>query len=116
PAPAPLRRRAPPPAPVARASAYDGDWAVTVNTPSGPCDPQYRFAAQIVNGNVIYSVGPANLQGQVAPNGSIWVSVSGGGGRADGQGRLYLNSGGGTWRGQGSLGSCVGVWEAVRTG
>jgi hypothetical protein len=98
-------------------SPFDGTWDVTIVTQNGPCDPQYRFGAQIVDGNVAYEGGgPVNLQGQVSPNGAIWVSVAAGSGRADGEGRLSANSGGGAWRGQGSLGACVGVWEAVRRG
>ena len=115
---APPAPPAPPPASAAIArTAFDGNWNVTIVTQSGPCDPQYRLGAQIVDGNVVYEGGgPVNLQGQVAPNGSVWVSVSAGGGRADGEGRLSPGSGGGTWRGQGSLGACVGTWEAVRRG
>jgi hypothetical protein len=117
---APGRRAGPPPLPPRAAiasTAFDGDWNVTIVTRSGPCDPQYRFGAQIVNGNVVYDGGgPVNLQGQVAPNGNIWVSVAAGGGRADGEGRLSPNFGSGAWRGQGSLGACVGTWEAVRRG
>jgi hypothetical protein len=116
-APAPRRRGGPPvAAPVARGTVFDGNWRVTIFTRNGPCDPQYNFGTQIVGGNVVYAGGPANLQGQVAPDGAVWVSVSGGGGRADGEGRLFSNSGGGTWRGQGALGSCVGTWQAVRAG
>jgi hypothetical protein len=111
-APAPVA----PVGPVARATAFDGNWAVTIFTQNGPCDPQYKFGAQIVGGNVVYAGGPANLQGQVAPDGAVWVSVAGGGNRADGEGRLSPVSGGGTWRGQGPLGSCVGVWQATRAG
>jgi hypothetical protein len=123
PVPPPRVRRPPlaprvalPPAPRLR-SAFDGSWDVTIVTQTGPCDPQYRLAAQIVDGQVVYDGGgPVDLQGQVAPNGAIWVSVAAGAGRADGEGRLSSDSGGGTWRGQGSLGACVGVWQAVRRG
>jgi hypothetical protein len=117
-APAPRRRGAPPAvAAVGRTTtAYDGRWNVTVMTRVGPCDPQYNFGARIVGGTVVYAVGPASLQGQVGPDGVLSVSVSAGAGRADGEGRLFRGSGSGTWRGQGVLGSCVGTWEAVRTG
>ena len=61
------------------------------------------------DGNVVYEGGgPVNLQGQVAPNGSVWVSVSAGGQRADGEGRMSPTVGTGTWRGQGAGGSCAG--------
>jgi hypothetical protein len=97
-------------------SAYDGSWNVVIMTEAGPCDREYRFGAQIANGNVLYDGGPANLQGQVAPDGSIWVAVSAGSQQAQGQGRLFSTTGTGTWRGQGVAGSCVGTWQAVRRG
>jgi hypothetical protein len=97
--------------------AFDGSWSVVINTQSGPCDPQYRFGVQIINGNIVYDGGgAANAQGQVAPNGSVWVSVSSGGQAASGQGRLSGDFGTGTWRGQGSAASCAGSWQAVRRG
>jgi hypothetical protein len=97
--------------------AYDGAWSVVINTQSGPCDPQYRFGVQIVNGNIVYEGGAAaSAQGQVAPNGSVWVSVASGGQQATGQGRLTREVGSGTWRGQGSAGNCTGTWQAARRG
>jgi hypothetical protein len=99
--------------PVVAGSPYDGNWAVAISTQSGPCDSEYRFGVQIINGNV---VGPSNTRGRVAPNGSIWVSVSAGSQQADGQGSMSRNVGAGTWRGQGSGAACVGTWEAVRRG
>jgi hypothetical protein len=116
-------RGAPPPAPAQveaalGRTAFDGSWSVVINTENGPCDPQYRFGVQIINGTVVYEGGgPANVQGQVAPNGSLWVSVSSGGQQASGQGRLARNGGGaGTWRGQGASGACAGSWQAARRG
>jgi hypothetical protein len=96
-------------------TAFDGAWSVVINTQTGGCDPQYRFGVQIINGNVVYDGGgAANVQGQVAPNGGVWVRVSSGGQQADGQGRMSRDSGGGGWRGQGPAGTCVGTWQAVR--
>jgi len=119
------KRGAPPPAPAAAPveaalgrTVFDGNWSVVINTESGPCDPQYRFGVQIINGAVVYEGGgPANVQGQVSPNGAVWVSVSSGGQQASGQGRLARNGGGGgTWRGQGVSGACAGNWQAARRG
>jgi hypothetical protein len=117
--PVPRRQRAAIPAqPVpATARAFDGAWSVQIITQQGPCDRTYRFPVRISNGNVVNEFGEAvSLQGRVAPNGAIQVSVSGGGQHADGGGRLSATTGGGTWRGQGSAGSCAGVWEAARRG
>jgi hypothetical protein len=120
-APAPIRRGpvvAPPPEALAPArTAYDGPWGVIIQTQYGSCDPEYRFGVQIANGNVIADAGGmATFQGQVSPDGSVWVSVAGGGQQAAGQGRLSANVGSGTWRGQSMNGPCSGVWQAVRRG
>lgn len=107
------------PAPVERAvrTSYDGSWSVVISTRSGSCDPEFRLGIEIVDGAVIYQGGAgANVQGSVAPNGGVWVSVASGGQRADGQGRLSRNAGSGTWQGQGMAGSCAGVWHAARRG
>ena len=114
-------KRGVPAAPVERGAvartAFDGDWSVVISTQAGACDREYRFGVQIINGNVVYDGGGAtSLQGRVAPNGRIWVSVSSGGQQADGQGRLSRDFGTGSWRGQGSAGACAGSWQAARRG
>jgi len=101
----------------AAAAAYDGDWSVLIMTQSGGCDRAYRYGVRISNGDVVYDGGgPVDLQGHVYSNGVVRVSVSGAGQQAEGQGRLSRTTGGGTWRGQGSLGTCAGVWQAERRG
>jgi hypothetical protein len=65
---------------------------------------------------VLYSSGGINLQGSVAPNGAVAVSISAGRQYALGEGVLSFNSGSGTWRGQGNAGVCVGTWVASRLG
>ena len=101
---------------VARTS-HDGSWSVLIITQSGACDRAYRYGVQISNGHVLNEGGgPVNLQGRVAPNGAVRVSVSAGDQRADGSGRLSRDRGGGLWRGQGSTGICAGRWEAERHG
>jgi len=117
--PAPGRRRATVPVQPAPAAvrAFDGMWSVQIITESGACDRAYRYAVRISDGNVVNESGePANLQGHVAPNGRIRVSVSAGSQQASGQGRLSATTGSGTWRGQGSSGTCAGVWQAERRG
>jgi hypothetical protein len=104
-----------PSAPVA--TAFDGDWSVVIMTQSGGCDRAYRYGVRISNGDVVYDGGgPVDLQGHVFSNGSVRVRVSGAGQEANGQGRLSRTVGTGTWQGQGSLGSCAGVWQAERRG
>jgi hypothetical protein len=105
------------PAPAPVANAFDGDWSVDIMTQSGGCDRSYRYGVRIANGDVVYDGGgPVDLQGHVFSNGSVRVRVSGGGQQADGQGRLTRTMGTGTWQGQGSFGSCAGVWQAERRG
>jgi len=94
-------------------AAFNGSWSVAINTRSGACDPHYRFAVQIVNGNVFYEGRPA---GRVSSNGAVQVNVSSGGQQAAGQGRLSSNYGTGVWRGSGSAGNCSGTWQAGRHG
>ena len=100
---------------VARTS-YDGSWSVLIITHSGACDRAYRYGVQISDGYVLGGGGPVNLQGRVAQNGIVRVSVSAGDQRADGSGRLSRDRGSGLWRGQGSAGTCAGRWEAERRG
>jgi hypothetical protein len=115
--PAVAARPAPRPAAPAAVTAFDGDWSVVIMTQSGGCDRSYRYGVRIANGDVVYDGGgPVDLQGHVYSNGSVRVRVSGAGQQADGQGRLSRTLGTGTWQGQGSLGSCAGVWQAERRG
>jgi len=105
------------PAPAVARTIFDGSWSVLIITDRGQCDRAYRYGLQIVNGNVIYDGGgPITLQGRVAPNGAVRVSVASGGQRADGTGRLSRDRGTGVWRGAGSSASCSGTWEAERRG
>src|SRR5262245_35317224 len=94
-------------------AAFNGSWSVAIKTQSGGCEPHYRFAVQIINGNVVYEGRPA---GRVSPNGAVRVNVSSGGQQASGQGRLSRNNGTGVWRGFGSAGTCAGTWQAGRHG
>jgi hypothetical protein len=99
----------------AAVSAFDGEWSVLILTRSGACDPSYRYGVAISNGEVVNAGGaPVDLEGHVAPNGAVRVSVSAGNQEAHGAGRLSRTSGGGTWRGSGSVGICAGTWEAER--
>jgi len=100
----------------ARAAAHDGSWSVLVATEKGDCDRGYRYSVNVANGLVRYSGSAAvGLNGTVAPNGAVKVSItSSGQGAASGTGRLSANAGSGTWRGSGDKGTCSGRWEAER--
>jgi hypothetical protein len=98
-------------------TVYDGSWSVLIVTEAGTCDRAYRYGVQIVDGNVVYDGGgPINLSGRVMPNGTVQVTVSSGGSRADGSGRLSRNVGRGNWKGRSSTDICSGYWEAERRG
>jgi hypothetical protein len=106
-------------APVERArggsSAFDGDWSVVIQTRVGDCEPSFRYGLRIENGEVLNAGGAQiGLEGHVARNGAVRVSVAAGGQAAYGAGRLSQASGGGTWRGHGSRGACSGIWVAER--
>src|SRR5262245_61935666 len=105
-----------PPAPARAQAAFNGTWSVLIITNSGPCDRAYRYPVRVANGRVSYA-GQAdfNVTGRVRPNGAVDVSVSRGGQRASGSGRLVGGSGSGTWRGAGSS-SCAGTWTADKRG
>jgi hypothetical protein len=98
---------------IARTS-YDGSWSVLIITNSGACDSTYRYGVQINDGYVYGGGGSVDLQGRVARNGAVRVSVAAGEQRAHGSGRLFRDHGGGSWRGQGPTGACAGRWEAER--
>jgi hypothetical protein len=115
-APAPVRPRVT--GVPAGTTAFDGQWSILILTQSGNCDRSYRYGVRISNGDVGIDGGElASMQGRVAPNGSVRVSISSGGQMADGEGRLSRSgSGSGTWHGQGSGGSCAGIWQAELRG
>jgi hypothetical protein len=99
----------------APASAFDGSWSIVIQTQVGDCDRAYRFGVEIQDGQVLNAGNePVTLEGRVAPNGTVRVSVAAGDQEAHGAGRLSPTSGGGAWRGQGSRGACAGTWVAER--
>jgi hypothetical protein len=98
-------------------SAFDGDWSVLIQTRVGDCEPSFRYGVQIQNGEVLNAGGQQiALEGHVARNGAVRVSVAAGDQAAYGAGRLTQTSGGGTWRGHGARGTCAGTWVAERRG
>jgi hypothetical protein len=96
--------------------AYDGMWSVLITTEAGPCDPSYRYPAQIVDGQIQQADNDFSYQisGAVVSSGAIAVSVSKGIGTANGYGRLHGASGFGRWTTSGN--QCSGTWSAMRRG
>jgi hypothetical protein len=96
-------------------SAFDGGWSVLIQTRSGNCEPSFRFGVQIQKGRIVNAgAEQVAVDGRVTPSGAVRVGVAAGNQEAQGAGRLLRTSGDGTWRGQGSAGTCAGTWVAER--
>jgi hypothetical protein len=95
------------------APSFDGAWSVVIITDKGACDRAYRYPIRIQNGALVAEgSSPATINGKVAGNGQVTVTVSAGSKSATGSGRLAGTSGSGSWKG----GECSGTWEAERRG
>jgi len=103
--------------PATAQAAFNGIWSVLIMTDRGACDRAYRYPVRIANGRVSYA-GQAdfNVNGRVARNGAVSVSVNRGEQRASGSGRLNGGWGAGTWRGAGGQSACSGSWTAEKRG
>jgi len=100
-------------APAGSAPGYDGIWSVVIVTEKGACDRAYRYPIRIRNGALLAEgSSPATINGKVASNGQVTVTVSAGSKSATGSGRLSGTAGAGSWSG----GECSGTWEAERRG
>jgi len=65
-------------------SPFDGMWSVLVVTEQGTCDRGYRYALRVVNGVVRYEGEAAvNVNGRVAPNGTVHVIIRRGDRKSD---------------------------------
>jgi hypothetical protein len=99
----------------ARAAVFDGHWSVLIVTESGACDRGYRYGVRVADGRVAYDGdSDFNIDGVVAANGAVKVSIVHGSQSAHGTGRLSADAGTGTWRGHGPGGECAGTWQAER--
>jgi hypothetical protein len=99
--------------PAGSAPSYDGIWSVVIVTEKGACDRAYRYPIRIRNGALLAEgSSPATINGKVASNGQVTVTVSAGNKSAIGSGRLSGTAGTGSWMG----GECSGTWEAERRG
>jgi hypothetical protein len=99
--------------PAGSSPGYDGIWSVVIITAKGTCDRAYRYPIRIRNGALqAEGSSPATINGKVASNGQVTVTVSAGNKSANGSGRLSGTAGSGSWTG----GECSGTWEAERRG
>ena len=100
---------------MALAAAQDGNWSVLIITEKGYCDQAYRYSVSVQDGHLKYAGDAAvNMEGSVAANGAVKVSIRLGEKGANGVGRLSGNSGTGTWHGAAANSTCAGRWEAER--
>jgi hypothetical protein len=99
--------------PASSSPGFDGVWSVVIITDKGTCDRAYRYPIRIHNGALLAEgSSPATINGKVATNGQITVTVSAGNKSATGSGKLSGTTGTGSWKG----GECSGTWEAERRG
>jgi hypothetical protein len=96
------------------ASKLDGTWSAVFRTKSGPCQPAYRGAVQVVDGNMEMAGAGGSLSGRVLSNGSVKATGYMGSNYGAASGRVSGSSGSGTWRARMQSGSCAGVWTAQR--
>jgi hypothetical protein len=106
------------PAPAAAKTAFDGPWAVTIMTENGSCDPAYRYAVVVADGQVATdareSSGVVAISGKVDGQGQVKVNLSRGQTQANASGKLSQEGGAGTWAGKSSTVACSGRWVAKR--
>jgi hypothetical protein len=94
-------------------SAYDGSWDLLFVTQRGACDPSYNFSVNITDGNVTHP-NLVRFRGHVARSGAVRASVTVQDKYASGSGKLFSNSGRGTWSGYSGNVRCSGYWTAQR--
>jgi hypothetical protein len=94
-------------------SAYDGSWDLVFVTQRGACDPTYNFSVNIADGIVTHP-NLVRFRGHVASSGVVRASVTVQNKFASGSGRLFRDSGHGTWSGYSGQARCSGYWTAQR--
>lgn len=99
-------------APTAASRAFDGTWSILLQTTRGSCPPAVRAGVRILGGRVLAEDQSYELDGRVAPNGAVQVTVSAAGQGGGASGRLSRVAGRGRW--QTWSGECAGEWTAAR--
>ena len=93
-------------------TSFDGQWRGRAVPESGACTQSMGIEGQITNG--IIRGEKLNISGRVAASGVVSFTVAVGPYQGVASGRLSKNSGGGSWRLQGSNLNCSGTWSAQR--
>jgi hypothetical protein len=95
-------------------SAFDGSWSLVVETTRGSCPMAVRTGVRILAGQVSADDPSYSVDGRVARDGAVRVTVSAAGQSVGAQGHLSIGAGRGVWRT--SSGDCSGKWTAERRG
>ena len=96
------------------ASTFDGPWSLVVETTRGGCAASVRAGVQILSGQVLSDDPSYRIDGRVARNGAVQVTVFAAGQSGGAYGHLSGEVGRGLWRT--SAGDCSGTWTAERRG
>ena len=96
------------------ASKFDGMWSAVFRTKSGPCQPAYRGAVQVVDGVIQIASTAGSLSGRVSRNGSVSATGYMGANTGVASGRVSGSVGSGTWRAHMAGADCAGAWTAQR--
>ena len=94
--------------------AFDGLWTLIVQTTRGSCPAAVRAGARILGGQVLSDDAGYRIDGRVAHNGAVQVTVFAAGQSGGAYGHLSGEAGRGLWRT--SSGDCSGTWTAERRG
>ena len=95
---------------------FDGHWSIEATTLDGPCSRTNHYDVQITNGDASYSGGDVDIDGTVAPGGTVQATIVKGSIKVPISGSLDpRGTGSGTWHSTGdSLFACSGIWSAKR--
>lgn len=93
-------------------SVFDGSWSLVVETTRGSCPKAVRAGVRILAGQVSADDPSYRVDGRVARNGAVQVTVVAEGQSGGAHGRLSIGTGRGVWRTW--SGDCSGKWTAER--
>jgi hypothetical protein len=96
------------------AGGFDGLWSLMVETTRGSCPAAVRAGARILGSQVLAEDPSYRIDGRVARDGAVRVTVFAAGQSGGAYGRLSGEAGRGLWRT--SSGDCSGTWTAERRG
>jgi hypothetical protein len=93
-------------------NAFDGSWSLVVETTRGSCPMAVRTGVRVLDGQILADDPSYRVDGRVARNGAVQVTVFAAGQSGGAHGHLSSGAGRGVWRT--SSGDCSGKWTAER--